>query len=44
MESIAWCSKIFAFGATLSPSLRQVFMKAATKAPASLVLSQVGST
>ena len=42
MESIAWSSKICAFGVTLSPSLCQVFMDAATKATASLILSQVG--
>ena len=38
MDSIAWFSKIFAFGVTLSPILRQVFVETATKYPASLIL------
>ena len=44
MNSIAWSSKICAFSTTLGPSLRQVFMEAATKYPASLILSRVDST
>ena len=42
MGSIAWSSKICAFGVTLSPSLIQFFMEAVSKAPNSLMLSPVG--
>ena len=36
--------KICDFGVTLSPSLHQVFMEAAKKSPASMILSRFGST
>ena len=44
MNYISGSSKTCTFGVTLSTILRQVFMEAAIKAPASLILSLVGST
>ena len=44
MDSIALYSKIYAFGVTLSPILRQVFMESVTKSPFYPIFSRFGST